>query len=377
MAQCYLRDDAPPRLSRRSRSCSPRRRRAIRTARPAQFLLGEAQSILGAYKEAEVVVPGAPEHDARASVSDLAAHRRADDRRRAIRRAQPRRTARRSTKSPDWTNTNAIRRSLADLALAAGNPKEAVAQYDALRGRHDEGRVCRRDAAPGRQRARAGGERHPGDRGRHADLPGRGAQTMAGRGRRGLQRRKFAHASIVALLDAGAPVDEFQRGVANYSNDVYELAIAAFDRLRAAEPDGRQGLAWYYAGLSYPGLGQLDKGIAASWTRSRAAGRTARSGLTRRWRRARALARGRAHRRGGGILSRGGTSAAGCATGPEGVVAGRLSAVSQRGRTRRPDAYLESGAQISSGRRGLARVSRGGHGLLPAGRMASGGRDLG
>ncbi len=72
---------------------------------------------------------------------------------------------------------------------------------------------------------------------------------------------KHAHSSVVALLDAGAPVDEFERGVANYSNGVHELAIAAFDRLRAAEPDGRGGLAWYYAGLSNLALGQLDKGL--------------------------------------------------------------------------------------------------------------------
>ncbi len=73
----------------------------------------------------------------------------------------------------------------------------------------------------------------------------------------------YAHSSVVALLDAGAPVDEFQRGVANYSNDAYALAVAAFDRLRRAEPDSRQGLAYYYTGLSQIAQGEIDLGIEA------------------------------------------------------------------------------------------------------------------
>ena len=72
----------------------------------------------------------------------------------------------------------------------------------------------------------------------------------------------YAHAAIVALLDSGATVDEYPRGVANYHKGNYELAIAAFDRLRAADPTGRKGNAWYYAGLSYLALGDTARGFA-------------------------------------------------------------------------------------------------------------------
>ena len=42
--------------------------------------------------------------------------------------------------SPDWTNTVAIRRALADLALQQNSPREAVAQYDTLRGKETTGK---------------------------------------------------------------------------------------------------------------------------------------------------------------------------------------------------------------------------------------------
>ena len=72
----------------------------------------------------------------------------------------------------------------------------------------------------------------------------------------------YAHAAVVALLDSGATVDEYQRGTVNYYKGNYELAVAAFDRLRAADPTGRQGSAGYYAGLSYLALDDTARGIA-------------------------------------------------------------------------------------------------------------------
>ncbi len=52
---------------------------------------------------------------------------------------------------------------------------------------------------------------------------------------------------------------------------MYGLAIAAFDRLRAADPTGKGGLAWYYSGLSYIALGDYAAGIrelGRSWERA-------------------------------------------------------------------------------------------------------------
>ncbi len=66
-------------------------------------------------------------------------------------------------KAPDWTNTS--KQSGATWPTwrwQAGNTKEAVAQYDALRGRYHQGRVCGRDAVSGRQCVGASGQCDPG-----------------------------------------------------------------------------------------------------------------------------------------------------------------------------------------------------------------------
>ena len=72
----------------------------------------------------------------------------------------------------------------------------------------------------------------------------------------------YAHQALAALVAAGVPVDEYQRGLVNYFNGKYALANAAFDRLRGADPAGRKGDAWYYAGLSYLKQGQTERGLA-------------------------------------------------------------------------------------------------------------------
>jgi soluble lytic murein transglycosylase len=222
-------------------------------------MLGETQAILGAYKEAEAAYQAhlnmTPELQYLAW-QRIAAQRQAQGNPTGAVEAYRQALA----KSPDWTNTSAIRRNLADLALGAGNAKEAVAQYDALRGDNTKGAfaaemqyLAGNALAQVANLIKATGVVTP------TYPPEAIARWQAAVDADPTSR--FAHSSLVALLDAGAPVDEFERGVANYSNDVYELAIAAFDRLRAAEPDGRGGLAWYYAGLSYLALGQLDKGL--------------------------------------------------------------------------------------------------------------------
>lgn len=259
MAQCYLHDDATAEAYATLQDLLKTAPARDAHRAPAQFLLGETLSILGSYKQAEAA------YQAHLSMTPelqyltwqrIAAQRQAQGNTSGAIEAYRQALA----KSPDWTNTSAIRRGLADLASATGNPKEAVAQYDALRGDTTKG------AFASEMQYLAG------------NALAKVATTIKATGivtptypPEALKRwqaavdadpsTQYAHSSIVALLDAGARVDEFQRGVANYSNGVYDLAIAAFDRLRAAEPEGRQGLASYYAGLSYIGLAQYDRGI--------------------------------------------------------------------------------------------------------------------
>ncbi len=58
------------------------------------------------------------------------------------------------------------------------------------------------------------------------------------------------HSGLVALVDAGIPVDEFNRGLTNYYAGSYGLAINAFLRYMEQNPD-HNGNSLYFVGLSY------------------------------------------------------------------------------------------------------------------------------
>ncbi len=60
--------------------------------------------------------------------------------------------------------------------------------------------------------------------------------------------------SLVALVDAGIPVDEFQRGLVDYYAGEYSVAIQAFDRYLQSEPED-PGRAVYFKGLATRALG--------------------------------------------------------------------------------------------------------------------------
>ncbi len=238
---------------------------------PAQFLLGEALTALANWPAAEAAytayLPLAPEL-AYLTHQRIGAARQAQGNLAAAIEAYRAALA----FSPDWTNTVAIRRALADLALERGDFTEAVAQYDALRGSETRGAWAAEMqylagnalARPAQLLVQAVQRLTPGPVTATATPIPIPAEALA-RWQAAVDAdntSRWAHAAIVALLDAGAPVDEFQRGLANYHNGVHALAIAAFDRLRAAEPAGRDGQAWYYAGLSNLALSEVTKGLA-------------------------------------------------------------------------------------------------------------------
>ncbi|MBI3241546.1 MAG: transglycosylase SLT domain-containing protein [Chloroflexi bacterium] len=69
-----------------------------------------------------------------------------------------------------------------------------------------------------------------------------------------------AYQSLIALVDAGVPVDELQRGIVNYHAESYEAALAAFDRYFAStdSPDAR---VYYYAALTHRARGSTFSAI--------------------------------------------------------------------------------------------------------------------
>jgi soluble lytic murein transglycosylase len=249
---CYLRDKAPAEAATvltQLLSTAP----TTDTHRiPATFLLGEALAGLGRWAEAEssyaAYLPQVPELSTLTWQQIGAARKAAGD---PLRAAEAYSTALRT--SPDWESTVVIRRTLADLALTRKDIPAAVAQYDLLRSASaSPAWIAEMQWLAGAALAQAGDAAKPSEAAKQRWQAAMDADPTS----------TYAHQALAALVEAGVPVDEYQRGLVNYFNDKYALASAAFDRLRAVDPAGRKGDAWYYAGLSYLRQGQTERGLA-------------------------------------------------------------------------------------------------------------------
>ncbi len=67
----------------------------------------------------------------------------------------------------------------------------------------------------------------------------------------------YAYLSLLALLEAGAEVDELDRGLVDYFAGEYDVAISAFDRYLAANPVN-DGTAHYYRALALRDKGDYN-----------------------------------------------------------------------------------------------------------------------
>ncbi|MDP2976485.1 MAG: transglycosylase SLT domain-containing protein, partial [Anaerolineales bacterium] len=73
------------------------------------------------------------------------------------------------------------------------------------------------------------------------------------------------YSALAALVDAGVPVNELQRGLVDYFAKQYGVALAAFDRYIAANPQN-DGTVHHYRALTLRELGQYEDAVA-EWTR--------------------------------------------------------------------------------------------------------------
>jgi len=71
----------------------------------------------------------------------------------------------------------------------------------------------------------------------------------------------YSYLSLIKLLDAGAEVNELDRGLVDYFAGQYDVAIAAFTRFMDLNP-GHDGTPLYYRALSYRDLGNYDAALA-------------------------------------------------------------------------------------------------------------------
>ncbi len=146
-----------------------------------------------------------------------------------------------------------LREKIAGAYLALGDHDAAVAQYDAIL---DIARIesyrAKIEYLAGQALAAAG-------------------QTEAAyaRYRRAVDRypqAEYAYLSLVELVDAGVPVDEFQRGLVDYYagasySDAYGAAIRAFARYLGSEPAQRADEALYYKALAHRALQEYSAAL--------------------------------------------------------------------------------------------------------------------
>lgn len=155
--------------------------------------------------------------------------------------------------APDVPTVARLREVIAQMWLEQGQPEKALAQYEAILEM----------------------ARNPGYR---AEILFRAGEALRSLGRtvEAIERYQaaadtaptssYAHQALVALLDLGAPVDEYQRGVINFYNGVYQLAVAALERYVSADPDARGGQAYDFMARAYHALGLYHEAIAI-WDR--------------------------------------------------------------------------------------------------------------
>lgn len=71
-----------------------------------------------------------------------------------------------------------------------------------------------------------------------------------------------AYSGLVALVEAGQPVNQRNRGIIDYNVGQYSVAIQALDQYLLENPDTHDGSAHYYRALSLYELGVYDEEVA-------------------------------------------------------------------------------------------------------------------
>ncbi len=143
----------------------------------------------------------------------------------------------------------AIRRKVAELQLAAGNYAAAIAQYDAI---HDQAVT-------------------ETTRGEMTYLAGK-AELAAGNTQAGYERYLYgvnnypraaqSYWGLIELVEAGVPVDEYQRGVVDFYAAAYQPGVEAFQRYLDANPETYQRDTHLYLAWTYEALGNLEAALA-------------------------------------------------------------------------------------------------------------------
>jgi soluble lytic murein transglycosylase len=141
------------------------------------------------------------------------------------------------------------RQILAQRYLNAQNYPAAITQYDAIRD------LAVTEFTKGQMAYNAG----------YAELLAGNNEAAYARFQQSLSaypRAYETYLGLVELVEAGIPVDEYQRGLVNFHADSFEPAAAAFARYIQANPENYNRDAHLYAAWSYEALGNVTAALA-------------------------------------------------------------------------------------------------------------------
>jgi soluble lytic murein transglycosylase len=140
------------------------------------------------------------------------------------------------------------RLQLAQLYLEAERYADAVAQYDAiLQFAVTENTRGQATYLAGQAELQAGNEE--------------AAYSRYLAAFRQFPRARESHQALVALLDAGHQVDDFQRGLVNYHARSFTPAVAAFSRYLQDNPADHREDVHLFLAWSYEGLGNVSAAV--------------------------------------------------------------------------------------------------------------------
>jgi soluble lytic murein transglycosylase len=138
---------------------------------------------------------------------------------------------------------------LAEVYVAAGDPQKALDQYDAIyQGTDQDWRKARMDILAGQLLYNTGQTEN--------------AYAKFQDAVKNFSSSPDSFQALLTLVNDGVKVDDLSRGLTNYAAKNYELALAAFQRYSAANPQA-DATALYYTGLTLNALNRDGEAIAA------------------------------------------------------------------------------------------------------------------
>jgi len=144
--------------------------------------------------------------------------------------------------APSATVVLELREKLALAHNYSGDHASALVQYDTILANTDDTLLQARIQYQAAQTLLAAGEREAAYT-RLYDLVNNYAETGA------------AYDALVDLLNSNQAVDDFQRGLVDFYNDMFDPAVASFYRVVEADLEGHVGAPHYFAGLAYRSTG--------------------------------------------------------------------------------------------------------------------------